>query len=105
MQGLVHGSLGVEGEAGIDLSRDLAGDDLKNLLAELNEEVVKGGVNLLIDGLSLGLTLSNGSINQAGVFRLLGSSKDERRVGGGILRLVLVNGGKVTGVANDDLIA
>jgi hypothetical protein len=105
VKSLVDGSLGVEGEAGIDLSRNLAGDDLEDLLAELNEEVVKGGVNLLIDGLALGLTLRNGSIDQAGILGLLGSSKDERGVGGGILRLILVNGGEVTGVANDNLIA
>lgn len=35
--GLLDGALGVEGEAGVDLSRDTARDELKNGLAELNE--------------------------------------------------------------------
>jgi hypothetical protein len=38
VQGLVNGSLGVEREAGINLSGDLAGDDLENLLAELDQK-------------------------------------------------------------------
>lgn len=38
-----------------------------------------------------------------GVLGLLGCGEDQRRVGGGILRLVLVNGGKVTRVTDNDL--
>jgi hypothetical protein len=36
VQGLVDRLLGAEGEGGIDFGRDLAGDDLENLLAKLD---------------------------------------------------------------------
>lgn len=49
MKGLVDGGLGVEGEASINLSGNLSGDDLKDLPAELNQETVKGSINLLVD--------------------------------------------------------
>lgn len=52
MQGLVDAGLCVEREAGIDLCGDLAGDDLEDLLAELDEETVKGGINLGVDVLA-----------------------------------------------------
>jgi hypothetical protein len=53
VQGLVNGGLGVKGEASVDLGGDLAGNDLKNLLAELNEKTVEGGVDLLVNGATL----------------------------------------------------
>ena len=49
VQGLVHRSLGIEGESGIDLGGDLAGDDLENPFTELDEEEVECPVNLLVD--------------------------------------------------------
>lgn len=49
------------------------------------------------------LALLDGGLNQAGVFGLLGSGQDEGGVGGGILRLVLADGGEVTRVADDNL--
>jgi hypothetical protein len=92
VKGLVDGSLGVERVAGINLSRDLARNDLKNLLAELNEKTVEGIVDLLVDGATLLLSVVDGNIDQLGVLGLLGGSENEGRVGGGILRLVLANG-------------
>jgi hypothetical protein len=103
VQSLVNGGLGVEREASVNLGRNLSGDDLENLLAELDEQVVEGGVDLSVNVTALLLTLLNGSVDQAGIFGLLGGSEDEGGVGGSILGLVLVNGGKVTGVANDNL--
>ena len=91
LKGLVDGALGVEGQLGIDLSRDLTGNDLQDLLAELNQETVQSGLNLLIDGLALSLTVGNGGIDQSSVLRLLGSSQDQGGVGGGILGLVLAD--------------
>ena len=91
-QGLVNSGLGVEGQLGVDLGGDLAGDDLENLLAELDEQAVEGGINLLVDGLALGLAVGNGSIDQSGVLGLLGGSQDQGGVGGGILGLVLADG-------------
>lgn len=92
LEGLVDGALGVEGQLGIDLGRNLTGNDLQNLQAELDQEAVQGGVNLLIDSLALGLTVGNGRVNQSSVLGLLGSSQDQGRVGGGILGLVLADG-------------
>ncbi|KAI6752918.1 hypothetical protein HG531_005087 [Fusarium graminearum] len=92
VESLVDGSFGVERVTSVDLGGDLAGDDLENLLAELNEEAVEGIVNLLVDRATLLLSVVDGDIDQLGVLLLLGGSEDERRVGGSILRLVLANG-------------
>jgi hypothetical protein len=92
VQSLLDGGLGVEGETGVDLSGDLAGDDLEDLLAELDQETVKGMVNLGVDVAALLLAVGNGSIDQLGVLGLLGSSQDEGGVGGSILRGVLGDG-------------
>lgn len=53
MKSLVNGGLGVEREAGIDFGGNLSGDDGENLLAELDEETVKGSIDLLIDSAAL----------------------------------------------------
>jgi hypothetical protein len=53
VKGLVDGSLGVEGETSIDLGGDLAGNDLEDLLAELDEKVVESSVDLLVNSLAL----------------------------------------------------
>jgi hypothetical protein len=104
VQSLVNGGLGVKREASVNLGGNLSGDDLENFLSEFDEQVVEGGVDLSVNVAALLLTLLNGSVDQAGIFGLLGGSEDEGGVGGSILGLVLVNGGKVTGVANDNLI-
>ena len=102
-EGLLNGDVLVEGEAGIDLGGDLAGDDLEDLATELNEEVVEGGIDLLLGGLAVLHTVGDSIVNELGVLGLLGSGEDEGGVGGGILRLVLANGGEVTRVADDGL--
>jgi hypothetical protein len=91
-QGLLDRGLGVEGEAGVNLGGDLAGDDLENLGAELDEEVVEGLVDLGVDVTAGGLGGGDGLVDQGGVLGLLGGGEDEGGVGGGILRLVLANG-------------
>ena len=102
-EGLLDGDILVEGEAGVDLSGDLAGDDLQDLGTELDEEVVEGHVDLLGDVLAVLLAVGDSIVDELGVLGLLGGGEDEGRVGGGILRLVLANGGEVTGVADDGL--
>lgn len=92
MQGLVDGSLGVEGEAGVDLGGDLAGDDLQDLLAEGDQKSVEGGIDLGVEVATLFLGVLDGVVNQFGILGLLGGGEDERRVGGGILGLVLSDG-------------
>lgn len=96
VQGLVDRGLGVKGEAGVDLGRDLAGDDLEDLLAELDQETVQRSIDLVVDRAALLLGVGNGIVDELGVLGLLGGSQDQGRVGGGILRLVLANGSKVT---------
>jgi hypothetical protein len=102
-QGLVNGGLGVEREAGIDLGGDLAGNNVQDLLAELDEEVVKCGIDLVLDVVAVVLAPRNGGINELCVLGLLGGRKNQGGVGGRILGLVLVDGRKVTRVADDGL--
>ena len=102
-ESLLDGDVLVEGEAGVDLSGDLAGDDLQDLGTELDEQVVEGDVDLLSDVLAVLLAVGDSLVDELGVLGLLGGGEDEGRVGGGILRLVLANGGEVTGVADDGL--
>jgi len=104
-EGLLDTGLSVEGESGVNLGGDLARDNLENLLAELDEEGIKNSINLVVDALAVRVLLAvgDGVVNELGIVGLLGGSQDQGRVGGSILRLVLVNGSKVTRVANDNL--
>ena len=92
LKGLLDGTLGVEGQLGVNLSGDLAGNDLEDLLSELNEETVESGLDLLVEGLAVLLAVGDGSVDESGVLGLLGSGEDQGGVGGGILGLVLANG-------------
>jgi hypothetical protein len=96
-EGLVDGGLGAEGEAGVDLSGDLAGNDLQNLLAELDKETVESGINLGVDIAALVLGVLNSDVDELGVLGLLGGGEDQGRVGGGILGLVLGDGCSISG--------
>lgn len=60
---------------------------------------------MVVNVLAIGVLLSVGDsvVNELGIVCLLGGCQDQRRVGGSILRLVLVNGSKVTRVADDNL--
>lgn len=100
MEGLVDRGLCAERESGIDLGGDLAGDDLEDLLAELDEEVVKSRVDLLGDGTALRLGLGDRSVEERGVLGLLGRGEDQGRVGGGILRLVLADGCRIVSISS-----
>lgn len=91
-ESLLDGGLGIERELGIDLGRDLAGNDGENLLAKLDKETVESGVDLLTDLTTLLLGPVDGNVDQLGVLGLLGGGKDQGGVGGGILGLVLANG-------------
>ena len=102
-KGLVNAALLVERVGSVHLSGDLARDDVQNLLAELDEEEVQSVLDLLVDVLALLLAVGNGIVHKFRVLGLLGCGEDQRRVGGGILRLVLANGGEVTAVTDDSL--
>lgn len=92
LKGLLDGALSVEGQLGIDLSRDLAGNDLQDLLAELDQQAVHGGLDLLVDGLADLFAVGDGSVDEGSILGLLGGSQDQGGVGGGILGLVLADG-------------
>ena len=53
VKSLVNGSLGIKGEASIDFGRDFARNDLEDLLAELDQKTIEGGVNLLVEVFAL----------------------------------------------------
>lgn len=103
MESLINGSLGIEGETGVDLSRDLSWDNLQDLLSELDEETVKGGIGLVINRATVLLSVFDGSINELGVLLLLCGGENQGWVGGGILWLVGGNGSEVTRVGDDSL--
>jgi hypothetical protein len=104
-EGLLDTGFSVEGESGVDLGGDLAGDNLEDLLAELDKEGIENSIDLVVNALAIGvlLAVSDSVVNELGIVGLLGGSQDQGRVGGSILGLVLVNGSKVTRVADDNL--
>lgn len=92
VQGLVDAGRGIEGDVGVDLSRNPAGDDLEDLTAELNEQVFESCIRLLVDSLAILLARGDGRIDQADVFWLLGSGQNQGRVGSGIMGLIFAEG-------------
>jgi len=73
VESLVDGGLGVEGESCVNLGGDLSWDDLEDLLSELDEKAVEGGVYLLVDVLSVLLAVLDCGVNETLVLLLLGS--------------------------------
>lgn len=65
---------------------------MQDLLSELNQETVESGIDLLLDGLAVVLSVCNSYVHELGVFWLLGGGEDEGGVGGGVLGLVFADG-------------
>ena len=103
VQGLVNTGLHIEAELRIHLRRHLAWHNLQDLATEFDEQCVEGSFDLLIDAAALLLAVGDGIVDQAGVVGFLGGGEDQGRVGGCVLRLVLLDGGEVAGVGNDGL--
>lgn len=103
VEGLSDGLLGVEREARVNLRRDLAWDDLQDLLAELHEQAVQGRVHLRVDVFAVVLAVLYRRVHELAILGLFRGGEDQGRVGGSILRLVLVDGREVAGVADDGL--
>ena len=103
MQRLINARLLIEAEPRIHLRAHLARHDLEDLAAELHEQVVERGVDLVVNVLAMLLAVRARVVDELSVLGLLGRLEDERRVGRGVLRLVLVDGGEVARVADDDL--
>ena len=103
MQGLLDGAFLVEGEARIDLCGHAARHDGEDLLAELDQQTVEGRVDLVVLILAVSLAVLDRDVDELGVLFLFRGREDERRVRGGVLGLVLCDGGEVARVANDGL--
>lgn len=103
VEGLVNRGLLIEGKLGVNLCGNLARNNLQDLLAELDKEVIQCSIDLLVNGASFLLSVLNGLVDELCVLLLLGGCEDEGWVGSGVLRLVLSDSGKVTRVADDSL--
>lgn len=71
MKSFLDRSLLVEGESGINLCRDLSWNDLEDFRTELDQQTVKGSIDLLVNVVSLRLAVGDSSIDEFGIFRLL----------------------------------
>ncbi len=97
------GFVGVVGEAGVDFGGDAAGDDLEDLLAEGDGEFLEGeGGDVMVGGFGAGgvAGLLEDAVDDGSVFGHAGRGGDEGGIGGGILRLVLLDRVDVAGVGD-----
>ena len=99
--GFRDGGCGVEGKTGVDFGGNTTRNDLEDLKAEEDEDAVEDGFDQSVTGLAGFLEFLDSLLNDAAILGLAGSLKDERGVGGGILRLVFLHGGEVPSVCND----
>ena len=111
MKRFVNRGLLVERESCIDLGGYLAGNDLQDFPSELHEKAIKCRIDFFVQCVTLLKLLSDHGvsysgpphvflaildrrIHQLGILSFLRGSKDEGRIGRGILWLVLGNGWK-----------
>lgn len=64
VKGLVDTLLSAEREPGINFCRNLARDDLEDFGAKLYEEIVEGGIDLLLNSLAVALAILNGLVDE-----------------------------------------
>jgi hypothetical protein len=93
---------GVERKPRIDLGRDPSGNDLQDLRAEVDGELVHGRLGL-VHRVAAAFTRAeeDGVLDQLAILRHLSRFEDQGGVGGGILGLVLGDGLEVAGVGDD----
>ena len=84
-------------------ARHDAGDNLEDLLAKLYQQVVKCGVDLVLEVCAVLLAVCDGRVDELLVLGLLRRGENQRGVGGRILGLVLLDGSEVTRVGDDGL--
>ena len=93
--------VGVEAQAGVDLGGDAAGNDLEDLAAEEDEELIDElPRHFFVPTAALESELG-GLFDQVPVSGHLGGVKEQRRIGGGVLRPVPGNGFDVTRVRHN----
>jgi hypothetical protein len=88
MQSLLNTSILIKREPSINLCRHFPRHNRQNLLSELHQEPVEGGVDLLIEILAVVLAVRDRDVHELGVLSFLGCREDQRWVGGCILGLV-----------------
>ena len=101
MAGLGDGAGDVEGEAGIGLGGDAAGDDLEDFLAEGDEDVIDDVLDLGGAGEAGVFLILNDLVEDVAVLGLLGGGVDEAGIGGGVLGLEFADGLEVAGIGDD----
>lgn len=95
VKSLVDGALGIERESSVDFGGNLSWHDGQDFLSELNQKTVKSGINLLVDCISVLLSVCHSDIHKFGIFWLLRCREDQGGVGGGILGLVFADSWKM----------
>ena len=98
---LVDRRLSVEGEPGVDLGRDAAGDDLEDLLAEGDEQAIDAGLDLCVVVVAFGLGRADDLLEQPAVSRHLRRLQQERGVRRGVAGLVLGDRLEVAAIGDD----
>ena len=99
--GLGDETLGIEGEAGVGLGRDASGNNLQNLLAELDQQVVHnlGDKRFAAEGRFP--PIGNRPLDEAFVAGHLSGLQDERGVSGRVLRRKFFESGEVAGISDN----
>lgn len=69
----------------------------------MHKKSIERGLDLIVKGSIDLLSLNNSCVDELCVSGQLGGCENEGGIGRGILRLVLCNSGKVTGVTDDGL--
>src|SRR5437762_1444382 len=94
-------SFDTEGEARVGFRRDAAWDDLENFEAEADEHIVHHVLDLRVAGEAAAFAIGDDLIEDVRVFRLGRGLKNEARVGGRVVRLVLAHRLEIAGVGDD----
>ena len=103
MQRLLHTFCRIKREPRINLGRHPPRHNLQNLLPKLHQQIVERRIDPLVQRARVRLAILHGRVDQLRILGLFRGGEDERRVRGGVLRLVLVDGGEVARVADDGL--
>ena len=93
--------LGVEGHVRVRLGRDAARNDLQNLHAKRDEQVVHDLIEQFLAARAGLPGVGDGLFDDGFVFRHLRGLEDERGIRGRVLRRVLLERGEVAAVGDD----
>lgn len=91
----------IERKAGIDFGGDASGDDLEDLLAKGNEQIVDDFFGESFAGEIAGAVFGDGRLEEREILRELNRFVDESWIGRGVLRFVFFDRGEIAGVGDD----